>query len=75
MSKTIGKKARNRIIILEFMVQALIILTVFVFYPILKSIVMSFQNWHLTSSSKEHEWVGLKNYKDVFEISHFWQMI
>ena len=75
MSKTIGKKARNRIIILEFMVPALIILTVFVFYPILKSIVMSFQNWHLTSSSKEHEWVGLKNYKDVFEISHFWQMI
>ena len=57
------------------MIPALIILTIFVFYPILKSIVMSFQNWHLTSSSKEHEFVGLKNYKDVFEISHFWQML
>ena len=75
MAKTISKKARNRIIILEFMIPALIILTIFVFYPILKSIVMSFQNWHLTSSSKEHEFVGLKNYKDVFEISHFWQML
>ena len=62
MSKTISKNARNRILVLEFMVPALIILTIFVFYPILKSIIMSFQNWHLTSSSKEHEWVGLKNY-------------
>ena len=74
-SRVISKKARNRIIILEFLLPGLILLSVFVFYPIVKTIVMSFQNWHLTSSSKVHEFVGLKNYKDAFNISHFGQMV
>ncbi len=75
MSSVISKKARNRILVFEFLLPGLIILSVFVFYPILKSVLMSFQNWHLTQSSKKHVFVGLKNYIDVFNISHFSQMV
>lgn len=75
MQKVVSIENRQRIIVLQFILPALLILCIFVFYPILKTIVMSFQEWNLISPSDEHEFVGLANYKAVFGITHFFQMV
>ena len=66
---------RQRIIIAEFALPAVIILAVLVFFPIVKTVIMSFQEWQLTSPSADHPFLGLKNYKDVMSLSHFSQMV
>lgn len=53
------KKKRN-LEALAFTVPALVILGVFVFYPLVRNIIYSFQSFTLSSVTKE--WVGLKNY-------------
>ena len=53
------KKKRN-MEALAFTVPALAILGVFVFYPLVRNIIYSFQSFTLSSVTKE--WVGLKNY-------------
>ncbi|MCI8607851.1 MAG: sugar ABC transporter permease [Hungatella sp.] len=49
---------------LAFTVPALAILGVFVFYPLVRNIIYSFQSFTLSSVTKE--WVGLKNYATLF---------
>ena len=44
----------------------------FVFGPILASVLLSATNWNLLSSPK---WVGLENYRDMIEDRNFWQSI
>lgn len=75
MAKTISPKMRQRIIIAEFALPAVIILAVLVFFPIVKTVIMSFQEWQLTSPSADHPFLGLENYKDVISLSHFSQMV
>ena len=53
-------KKRRNIEALAFTVPALMILGVFVFYPLVRNIIYSFQSF--TLSSVTNEWVGLKNY-------------
>lgn len=57
------KKKRN-MEALAFTVPALAILGVFVFYPLVRNIIYSFQSFTLSSVTKE--WVGLKNYATLF---------
>ena len=59
MAKTISPKMRQRIIIAEFALPAVIILAVLVFFPIVKTVIMSFQDWHLTSPSADLPFLGL----------------
>ena len=49
---------------LAFAVPALIILSLFVFYPLVRNMIYSFQSFTLSSVAKE--WVGLKNYMTLF---------
>lgn len=49
---------------LAFVVPALAILGVFVFYPLVRNIIYSFQSFTLSSATKE--WVELKNYATLF---------
>ena len=58
-------------VIMQFILPAVIILTLFIFIPIIQTILMSFQQWSLDASSKNHPFVGLKNYKDVLGLSQF----
>lgn len=53
-------KKRRNLEALAFTVPALVILGVFVFYPLVRNIIYSFQSFTLSSVTKE--WVGLKNY-------------
>lgn len=48
---------------LAFVAPALLILGVFVFYPLVRNIIYSFQSFTLSSVTKE--WVGLKNYRTL----------
>lgn len=54
------KKKRN-LEALFFVIPAVIILGVFVYYPLVQNIINSFQSFTLSSVTKE--WVGLENYK------------
>ncbi len=57
------KKKRN-MEALAFTVPALVILGVFVFYPLVRNVIYSFQSFTLSSVTKE--WVGFKNYATLF---------
>lgn len=73
--KNIGASQRNLIIVLQFIVPSLLVMGIFIIFPIVKSIVMSFQEWVLTSSSNTHEFIGFKNFVHVFSITHFPKMV
>ena len=47
-----------------FAIPALVILGIFVYFPLIKNIIYSFQSFTLSSVTKE--WVGLANYKQLF---------
>jgi len=57
-------KKRRNLEALAFAVPALIILSLFVFYPLVRNMIYSFQSFTLSSVAKE--WVGLKNYMTLF---------
>ncbi|MFC4242242.1 carbohydrate ABC transporter permease [Gryllotalpicola reticulitermitis] len=56
-----------------FMAPSLIILAVFVFYPILRSLYYSFFNW--TIGAAHQQWVGLGNYTQLLHDNQFWNAL
>ena len=71
---TVAKNKRDTIIVLQFIAPAVLIMMVFILYPILRSFIMAFEEWVLTSSSNEHPFIGFKNFASVFGLSHFLKM-
>ena len=71
----ISRKNRDRIIVLQFVLPALIVIGIFILFPITKAIIMAFQEWVLTSASPDHPFVGLDNFREVFSLTHFSMMI
>lgn len=57
------RKKRNLEALL-FVIPAIIILGVFVYYPLVQNIINSFHSFTLSSVTKE--WVGFENYKHIF---------
>ena len=68
-------KKRRNLEALAFAVPALIILSLFVFYPLVRNMIYSFQSFTLSSVAKE--WVGLKNYMTLFsdKLALFWNKL
>lgn len=62
MGWIILKKKRNLQALL-FAIPALIILGTFVYFPLIRNIIYSFQDFTLSSTTKE--WVGLENYRTL----------
>jgi ABC-type sugar transport system permease subunit len=56
-----------------FMAPSLLILGVFVLFPILQSLYYSFFNWTVGASSQE--WLGLGNYIKLFHDPQFWNAL
>lgn len=56
---------------LLFCLPGLLILAVFVYFPLIENIIYSFQSFSLSSSSKT--FVGLNNYKELFSDPVIWQ--
>ncbi|MFD0715473.1 carbohydrate ABC transporter permease [Paenibacillus sp. GCM10027626] len=66
-----GKKTkRSRLILLEkwkdfgFAAPALVLLSTFVFYPLLYSVYLSLTNWNMIKPNKEY--IGFENYSKIF---------
>lgn len=56
-----------------YLAPALIPVGIFVYYPLIKSLEISFFNWNMVSPNRE--WVGLDNYKTLLTDSQFWQSV
>ncbi len=53
-----------------FLLPSLIVLAIFVFWPIIQSFILSLQNW--TFGAKEVEWIGLANFERMFADPRMW---
>lgn len=53
-----------------FVIPGLVIILLFVYYPIVQNLIYSVLDWDLFSGSKE--FIGLKNYRKLFESDAFW---
>lgn len=51
---------------------ALVLLTLFVFIPIVRAVVISMESWDLLSPPR---WVGLKNYAELLKDSQWWETL
>ena len=71
----ISRRNRERIIILQFIVPSVVIIGVFILFPIARAITMAFQEWILTSASPDHPFIGFANFKKIFDLTHFGKMM
>ena len=58
------EKEKNTLLGYIFLIPSLIVFAVFMFYPLAKTIYLSFFDWNMTRPTKE--FVGLENYISVF---------
>lgn len=56
-----------------YIAPAVIPLLVFVYYPLLHSLTISFFNWNMVSPNKQ--WVGWDNYKTLVSSDEFWTAV
>ena len=56
-----------------FLAPALVILAVFVFWPIIQSVILSLHNWRF--GEEVQAWVGLGNYEQMWNDRRFWNAL
>ena len=61
---------RNKKIIIAFLLPALILLAVFIYYPLFSTIIGSFFKWN--SYTPDRTFVKLRNYTKILEDKNFW---
>jgi raffinose/stachyose/melibiose transport system permease protein len=59
-----GLIRRRKILGYFFLLPIALLLSVFMFYPIINSIILSFSNW--SGFTKQYDFVGLRNYERLF---------
>jgi sn-glycerol 3-phosphate transport system permease protein len=57
------RRRKNNILTFLFLLPSIIIFSVFMFYPVLKNLYLSFFNWNMISPHKD--FVGLENYANI----------
>jgi len=67
-----ARTRRDSLAFLAFVAPNFILLGVFVFWPILYSLNLSFFKWNMIAARKT--FLGLENYKNLFEDPVFWQV-
>ena len=67
----LNEKRREQIFILELLLPGIILIGLFIVFPIFKVFQMSFTNWDLMRAADGHYFLKWKNYKDLFALSHF----
>lgn len=55
---------RKKVMGYFFLIPSFFFLAVFLIYPMIKSMVMSFTDWN--GFNPDYQWVGLKNYVNLF---------
>ena len=68
------KKATRRGIEASMFILPLLLVLVVVAIPLVQAVIMSFSDYDMRSSSRDHAFVGLDNYQTVWEKSRFWRM-
>ena len=56
-----------------FLLPSLILYLIFMVYPFFQSIYLSFTNWNGATTTKE--WVGLENFRALFDDSLLWKSL
>ncbi|SHE14277.1 sn-glycerol-3-phosphate transport system permease protein ugpA [Chlamydia abortus] len=56
-----------------YLAPAVIPIAVFVYYPLVKSVEISFLSWNMVSPN--HKWVGLDNYVHLLTSAEFWKSV
>lgn len=70
--KPLKLETQRKILGYFFLLPIVVMLTVFMFYPIVKSVVMSFTNW--SGMTDDWKWVGLNNYIRIFtNMPEYWR--
>ena len=70
--KPLKLETQRKILGSFFLLPIVVMLTVFMFYPIVKSVVMSLTNW--SGMTDDWEWVGLNNYIRIFtNMPEYWR--
>ena len=72
-SKNMASKSRTkeRLLIIGFLFPALALFTIFIIYPVLSAIQLSFQDWSGIYGAPR-EFVGFQNYISILQMRHFW---
>ena len=65
------KKRKNLLWSIAFILPALSLVFVFLLYPVFEAVQLSFYKWTGIASAKP-VFVGLENYKAIFQASNFW---
>ena len=66
------KRSRDRLAAFLFLLPAIVLLALFVFWPMVNSIAMSFYDWN---PLKGKTFTGLKNYIALFHDSLWWKRV
>jgi len=66
------QRRRKALLGLLFLLPVIIMVGVFFVYPLIRVIIMSFQEWHVMGGS---EFSGLANYKKAFSDNEFWKTL
>ena len=61
------RKARGKLLPLAFIGPHLILFIVFVLFPIIYGVVISFAKWDMIGTP---QWVGLDNYKEIYDLRY-----
>lgn len=65
------EKLREKGTIVLFLLPTIIVFSIFMFYPIVKTIILSFFEWNMVSPNKE--FVGLTNYTELLASPEIWK--
>lgn len=71
MKKSSGLYRKNTSFALKIIMPALLIVSLFMYYPIFNSILMAFQKVYFGKG--EFDWVGLKNFINIFKDFYFYR--
>ena len=69
--KRVSYKNRDILITLQFIIPSIAIMSIFILFPIIRAIIMAFQEWVLTMPSPTHPFIGLDNFREAFGLTHF----
>lgn len=71
MKKSNGLYKNNTLFALKIILPAFLVVTLFMYYPIFNSIIMAFQKIYF--GKREFDWVGLKNFFNIFKDVYFFR--
>ena len=68
-----SKRRRDAMMYTLFLLPAIVFFVVFVIWPVIQNVLLSFYDWNMVSPNKKY--VGLKNYERVFADEEFWKSV